>query len=167
MATNKKTMLTLTQTQIDRSMMKRAFDISHGSHDPKRHIDRRTGVGAVIAEKDRIISESANVFPPGTERLKDAIAGDSPERYHFIEHAERAAIYLALKNGRGMDNATIYCTRFPCSDCARAIVFSGIRRMVVASGFAGEGPWASSQRHARQLLREAKVTMRYLKNADS
>ena len=134
------------------------------SDDPKAKMVASSGVGAVLTRGNQEISRSANILPP---RIADARIGDrnavaDEERYHIIEHAERAAIFRALRNGHDLSDATIYCTRFPCSDCARAIVWAGITRAVFPSGFAGEERWLASQRAALSMLREAGVTVRYL-----
>jgi dCMP deaminase len=87
---------------------------------------------------------------------------DENDRYFLIEHAERAAIFKALLAGRDLAGATIYCTRFPCSDCARAVIWAGIKRAVFPAGFAGEDRWLSAQRAALRMLRETGVKVRYL-----
>lgn len=144
-----------------------AVEISRVSDDPKARIVPASGVGAVIANSKFQFVESANVIPP---RLKPSTVIDDPideRRYTHIEHAERSAIFVAAANGFELDGATMYCTRFPCSDCARAIVFSGINRFVVPKGFSGETGWVGSQRAALDILRTAGVTVRYLALATS
>lgn len=132
--------------------------------DPKGKITSQSSVGAVIAEPTRLIARSANVLPPSLKQhyVNTAKNVMDDERYHVIEHAERAAIFKAFQSHADMSKATIYCTRFPCSDCARAIVWSGIKRAVFASGFAGEKRWLSAQRAALKILRDSGVTVRYL-----
>lgn len=132
--------------------------------DPKGKIVHQSAVGAVIEKDGNILARSANVLPP---RLKNKMEDSSHkisdnDRYFIIEHAERAAIYNGLIKGQILAGATIYCTRFPCSDCARAIVWAGIKRAVFAGGFAGEQRWLESQRAALRILRDSGVTVRYL-----
>lgn len=55
----------------------------------------------------------------------------------------------------------MYSTRFPCIDCARAIVFCGITRIVVGGGLEHRSSWIDSQRGALRLFRLAGVTIRY------
>jgi deoxycytidylate deaminase len=50
--------------------------------------------------------------------------------YGRVVHAEMAAITEAARKGVGVKDATLFCTTFPCHDCARHIVASGIRRVV-------------------------------------
>jgi dCMP deaminase len=152
------------QTEADFYYMAEAFAERASTDDPRGKIIAQSSVGAVIAERGRIIASSANVLPPPLKKmyLQSTQEVTDNDRYHVIEHAERAAIFKAFRNHADMAKATIYCTRFPCSDCARAIVWSGIKRAVFAGGFAGEKRWLSAQRAALKILRDSGVTVRYL-----
>jgi deoxycytidylate deaminase len=50
-------------------------------------------------------------------------------------HAEMAAITDAAKRGVSIDGATLYCTTFPCHECARHVVAAGIRRVYYIEPF--------------------------------
>lgn len=152
------------QTEADRFYLSEAFRERNNSDDPKARLVSQSGVGAVIASKEGEVARSANVLPPVLAAAYN-VSGrlvDDQDRYFVIEHAERAAIFQAMASGRNLAGATIYCTRFPCSDCARAIIWAGIERAVVPSGFAGEDRWIGAQRAALQMFRDAGITVRYL-----
>lgn len=156
-----------TQTEYDQYFLEQAFIEKACSDDPKAKYSSQSGVGAVIVRKNRLLSSSANVLPPV---VKDAYVARgkevaNEERYFVIEHAERAAIFKAWSNREDLYKSTLYCTRFPCSDCARAIAWSGISRLVVPTGFSGETRWLDAQRAALRILRDARVTVRYLQVA--
>ncbi|MFX1735399.1 deaminase [Paraburkholderia sp. A1RI_3L] len=144
--------------------MEVAFGVRQYTDDPKGKIFKQSAVGSVIADRHGVISQSANVLPPAIRSTfaQEGRMVSEADRYFLIEHAERAAIFDALASHADLSNATIYCTRFPCSDCARAIVWSGIKRAVFGSGFAGEKRWLTSQRAALRILRDGGVTVRYL-----
>lgn len=152
------------QTQIDRHFMALAYIESRKSDDPKAIVVPQSGVGAIIVKDGIEISKSANVLPPrikSGKRRPTNVVSDT-DRYFFIEHAERAAIFEAWLSGKSLTGATLYCSRFPCSDCARAIAWSGIKRVVLPTGFAGERRWIDAQRAALRVLRESGVVVRYL-----
>ena len=155
-----------TKTDVDRHFLRLAMADRVASDDPKARTVVQSGVAAVLVKNGRIIARSANVLPPRLKigRLKAGSEISEEDRYHLIEHAERAAIFQALLARRDMDRATIYCTRFPCSDCARAIVWAGLSRGVFAAGYAGEIRWIQSQRAAVRILRQAGVTVRVLED---
>ena len=144
--------------------MEEAFRECLLTDDPKGKIVRQSAVGSIITYAAKEIARSANVLPPSLKKKMEetgSIVSDE-DRYHLIEHAERSVIFKALISKSDIEGATIYCTRFPCSDCARAMVFVGIRRAVFAGGFAGESRWLSSQRAALKILRDGGVKIRYL-----
>lgn len=132
--------------------------------DPKGKIVHQSAVGAVIARDGTELVRSANVLPPPLKKhlFNNGNGVNDEDRYHLIEHAERAAIFKASAQKIELSGATIYCTRFPCSDCARAIVWAGIKRAVFAGGFAGEQRWLASQRAALRILRDSGVIVSYL-----
>ena len=151
-----------TVNDLDKRFLRRANEIAYQSDDPKAKLNVRSAVGAVIVRDGAILAESANRLPNAIRKKFRITDPNDRDRYHFIEHAERSAIYKATRALISLDNATIYCTRFACSDCARAIASVGISRFVVGSGFSGEASWLESQRAALKLLRLADVTIRYV-----
>ncbi len=155
---------TYTREQVDRYYLAMALAESENSDDPKALRVSASGVGAVIASKAGVLATSANVLPPALKHfnVENGLAISEADRYHVIEHAERAAIMKALLEHKPIYGATIYCTRFPCSDCARSIVWAGIRRVVLSAGFSGESKWLEAQRAAMRILRNAGVTVRIL-----
>jgi dCMP deaminase len=96
-----------------------------------RSKDPVTQIGCIIVgPAHEIRSTGYNSFPRGIddnvpERL------ERPEKYLWIEHAERNAIYNAARTGTPLEGCTIYIEVMPCMDCARAIVQAGIGSVVV------------------------------------
>jgi deoxycytidylate deaminase len=50
--------------------------------------------------------------------------------YGRVVHAEMCAICDAARLGRSIKGSTIYCTTFPCHNCTKHIIASGIKRVV-------------------------------------
>jgi len=150
------------QTDYDMFYLRRARELSQETDDPNAQLDNRSAVGSIITVENELVSRSANKVPEQLRSVFEFSADFDSERLWYVEHAERAAIFFAAINNNSLDGGTIYCTRFPCSDCARAIVSFGLSRLVVSKGFLSEGKWIESQRYARQILRMAKVKIRYL-----
>ena len=155
------------KTEADRYYLSLALEERAKSDDPKAQLIMQSGVGAVIVGSEGVIAQSANVIPPALKLHYDFGNNtiSETERYHFIEHAERAAIFSALLNKYELNESTIYCTRFPCSDCARAIVWAGVKRAVFSTGYSGESRWIEAQRAAVNILRNSNVTVRILNMA--
>ena len=96
-------------------------------------------VGAVIVKNKRILTTGYNGAPSGIEnckkrgeclRQKLSIPSGTRQEICYAIHAEQNAIIQAAKIGVSIDGATLYCTHFPCTICAKMIINSGIRRIV-------------------------------------
>jgi len=82
--------------------------------------------GAVLVGYGVVFLRDCNRFPYG---FKGNIQ-DRGEKYFHIQHAERAVILQAALNGLATKDLTLVCPWFACGDCAKAIIFSGIKRVV-------------------------------------
>lgn len=92
--------------------------------------DRSTKLGAVIVDDNhRILSVGYNGFPQGCDDSKES-RHERPAKYLYTEHAERNAIYNAGRNGVKLQGATIYVPIPSCVDCTRAIIQTGIKKVV-------------------------------------
>lgn len=123
--------------------------------------DNSTKVGAIILNPDtlHILSTGYNGFP--RKVIERPFRKDRPLKYVFTEHAERNAIYGAARQGHALDGSLMICTMFPCHDCARGIIQSGIIR-VIAPKPTNER-WSISCDQAYMMLREAGVSVDYFK----
>jgi dCMP deaminase len=126
--------------------------------------DQSTQIGAVVVGEGRnVLSTGYNSFPRG---LDDSLQErqERPEKYFWMEHAERNAIYNAALEGVSLKNSTIYLTSgLPCMDCARGIVNSGIKvvwcKKVCTTK--NKEKWEESQMKSLQLLNECGVEICY------
>lgn len=98
---------------------------AHRSKDPS------TKVGACIVNLDhRIVGVGYNGFPTGCDdtELPWEREGEFLEtKYPYVCHAELNAIINSTSN---LKNNRIYVALFPCNECAKAIIQSGIKEVV-------------------------------------
>ena len=117
--------------------------------------DPSTQVGAVVVQDRRIVATGYNGFPSGIaddERLHDRAV-----KYDLTVHAEMNAILNAAKAGISLDGATMYVNGLcVCKDCAKAVIASGIKRVVAAEPTKTER-WADSLAFASLMFEEAGV----------
>lgn len=112
-------------TSVLRCNMDVARTVASRSKDPS------TQVGAVIVdENNRIKSTGYNGLPNGIS--DDAINWNRSgefinTKYPYIVHAEVNAILNAKTD---LTNCTLYVTLFPCHECAKMIVQSGIKKVI-------------------------------------
>ena len=101
----------------------------------QRSKDPSTQVGACIIDNDkRILSTGYNGFPHGCSDddfpwNRDEAKGET--KYPFVVHAELNAILNA--SGKSLAGAKLYVALFPCHECAKAIIQSGVREVVYLS----------------------------------
>ncbi len=101
-----------------------------------RSKDPNTQNGACIVDMNSHtpLVSGYNGFPRGCS--DDEFPWSSPEKYPYAEHAERNAIFNAAKLGIALDGSVLYFYSergyYPCADCARAIIQSGIKKVILA-----------------------------------
>ena len=87
-----------------------------------RSPSKKLKVGALIVKDNRIISSGYNGFPAGLPHI--SIERDNHEQNTI--HAEQNAISDAAKRGVSVNESTIYITHYPCINCLKYILSSGI-----------------------------------------
>lgn len=94
------------------------------------------GYDANKREHIRIVEEILDMFDDETEwkenfrkKLLDSSIKYLTE-YTRAVHAEMAAILACSRSGISLQDATLYCSTFPCHNCAKHIVHAGLRRVV-------------------------------------
>lgn len=98
-----------------------------------RSKDPNTQVGACIVNDDNIIvSTGYNGMPKGCsdDEYPWKRTGEDT-KYPFVVHAELNAILNA--GGRDVRGSRVYVTLFPCNECAKAIIQSGIKEIIYSS----------------------------------
>ena len=99
----------------------------------RRSKDPSTQVGAcIVSPEDIIISTGYNGMPKGCS--DDVFPWDregEETKYPYVVHAELNAILNA--NGRDLRGSRVYVALFPCNECAKAIIQSGVKEVVYLS----------------------------------
>ncbi len=113
----------------------------------RRSKDPSTQVGAcIVSPDDIIISTGYNGMPKGCS--DDEFPWDregTDTKYPYVVHAELNAILNA--NGRDLRGSRVYVALFPCNECAKAIIQSGVREVVYLSDkYAGTKENTASKR---------------------
>lgn len=120
----------------------------------KRSKDPNTQVGACIVSPDNIIlSTGYNGFPKGCSDDEFPWERDGDDtKYPFVVHAELNAILNC--NGKSLKDASIYVALFPCNECAKAIIQSGIKTIVYGQDKYADTP---AVRASKRMLNAAGV----------
>ena len=99
----------------------------------RRSKDPSTQVGAcIVSPEDIIISTGYNGMPKGCSDDEFPWDREGAEtKYPYVVHAELNAILNA--NGRDLRDSRVYVALFPCNECAKAIIQSGVKEVVYLS----------------------------------
>jgi dCMP deaminase len=104
----------------------------------------RRAVGAVIAKDNHVLTTGYNGAPKGfphpidTGCIREELGIPSGQFSDVCPclHAEQNAILQAALFGVSVKDGTLYCTTQPCTQCARMVVNSGLRRVVYQEEYA-------------------------------
>jgi len=127
-----------------------------------RSKDDSSQVGAcIVNEKNRIVGIGYNGFPIGCS--DDELPWDKSDdflesKYAYVVHAEPNAI---LNSTVDLAGSRIYVTLFPCNECAKLIIQSGIKEVIYLEHKYPQDPvFIASER----LFKLANIKIRKLEN---
>lgn len=108
----------------------------------------RRKVGAVIVKDNEILGSGYNGSPKGLPnccddptrcyRTQHNIPSGQKLELCYAQHAEINAMFNALCSNRDLHDASIFVTTFPCSNCAKAIIQSGIKNIYYLDTYINE-----------------------------
>ncbi len=136
-----------------------------------RSKDPHTHVGSVIVDADNVlVATGYNSLPRSIEIDKDAVrlSREDGEKYFWVEHAERNAIYNAARRGTVLKGCKLYVPWRPCTDCARGIIQTGISEVIIHQNGQDfydkhtDGKWIASYKRVTDMFLEASVKVRFV-----
>lgn len=127
----------------------------------KRSKDPNTQVGACIVNEDkRVVGIGYNGLPRNCSDDKFPWVNDSgvflDNKYPYVVHAELNAILNSTSKLKG---CTLYVSLFPCNECAKAIIQSGITKIVYEDDKYADTDIVKASKH---MLRTSGVTLEKL-----
>lgn len=128
----------------------------------ERSKDPNTRVGAcIVNNENRILSVGYNGFPSGcsddTFPWERSANDPYDTKYLYVCHAELNAILNC--HGQSLENSRIYVALFPCNECAKAIIQSGIKEVIYLSDKYKD---TSVNKASRRMFDAAGVTYKKL-----
>ncbi|MES2471163.1 MAG: deaminase [Patescibacteria group bacterium] len=121
--------------EADKEIMAKAMKVADRSPDWWRQI------AAIIIKDGKVVSETYNTHLPSDFHLQkngdprsNFNAGEMQQIFTSI-HAEARGIAEAANKGISLDGAVAYVTTFPCPNCARLMMFAGIKKVYYSKGY--------------------------------
>ena len=113
----------------------------------------------MVVKNKQILATGYNGAPMGIEHcdesgcLRERLKVPSGQRHELCRalHAEQNAFLQAARHGVNLDGAALYVTVQPCSICAKMIINTGIKKIIIEGEYPDE--------FALNFLREAGVEM--------
>lgn len=125
----------------------------------QRSKDNNTQVGAcIVNNENKIVAVGYNGMPTGCDD------DDMPwerngnfldTKYAYVCHAELNAILN--RNSGSLNNCRLYVTLYPCNECAKAIIQSGIKEVIYCDNKYAD---ADNTKAAIMMFRHAGVETR-------
>ena len=129
----------------------------------KRSKDPHTRVGAcIVAPDNRILSVGYNGMPRGCsddEYPWERFGDELDTKYLYVCHGELNA--LLNYSGFRLQGARIYTTLFPCNECTKALIQSGIKEIIYAEDKYAD---TASVIAAKKMMKSAGVSYRKYEN---
>ena len=130
----------------------------------KRSKDPSTQVGACVAsKKNKVLTMGYNGTPIGVDDDKmpwERFGSPLETKYLYVCHAELNAI---LNSPTSLEDGRIYVTLFPCNECAKLIIQSGIKEIVFLSD---KYDGTNENRASKAMLQSAGVRWRQMPNIE-
>lgn len=148
--------IVLTTRGIDGDYLKKAYQ-----HANSMSPDPSTKNGAILVNRDGVsLAYGVNKFPNGIAETESRLA-DKETKYRLVVHAENGAVFSAARHGNRVNGSTLYCPFYSCTECAKAIIQSGVKRIVghaqLMALAAEHTTWVESIVNAWNMLHEAGV----------
>ncbi|MDP8266353.1 MAG: cytidine/deoxycytidylate deaminase family protein [Candidatus Aceula meridiana] len=113
----------------DQYFLKLAMLASERATCPRMHC------GCILVKDKHVVATGYNGSIPGDDHCDDVGCWVVDNHCIRTNHAEMNALTQAAKRGHAVGGATAYVTNMPCTTCAKALIASGIARVVVFSDF--------------------------------
>lgn len=130
-----------------------------------RSKDPSTQVGAcIVSDDNRILSIGYNGAPNGydDDKFPWGKEGDNlSTKYPYVCHAEMNAILNYRGSKKDLEHSKLYVDLFPCNECAKIIIQSGIKHIIYLSD-----KYANSENNiaSRKLFDECGIKYEKIKN---
>lgn len=117
--------------------------------------DPRTKIGAIVVAPDgHIVAQGYNGFPRGIED-SEARLNDRPTKHKLVVHAEANTLLSSLYNGVPVKDYTMYINSLCCSECAKIIIQSGIKKVYMIKR--DDAFWDESHNLSLDMFKECGI----------
>lgn len=119
--------------------------------------DPNTKVGCVCIEPNslHIKSFGYNGFP--RKLVENETKWSKDNKYPYVVHAEMNMICNASLNGVSLQNSILITTMFPCNECAKLLIQSGIKTIISKKPNMSSSKWGESFKISQDMFKELNI----------
>lgn len=122
--------------------------------------DPSTKVAAILLSHDAhvILSTGYNGIP---RKMNDTMVErwQRPTKYTYCVHAECNAVCNAARAGMSLDNSIAVITLFPCCDCAKMLIQSGVSTIIAPEPDFNMPRWGEQFLLSSKMFKEVGMNM--------
>lgn len=125
--------------------------------------DPNTKVGAILLKPDlsAVVSTGINGFPRKLQDT-DPKRWERPTKYTYVTHAEVNAVANAARIGVPTDGCVAIVTLFPCKECAKILIQSGISHIYTKKPDCDDPMWGQEFKFSKEMLDEVGVPITFI-----
>lgn len=129
-------------------------------HEALKSPDTSTQNGAILLTEFDMVMD-CNRLPDGIQITEERLK--RPEKYLWTEHSERNVIFKAAKMGIKTNGATMICPWAACSNCSRAIIQAGVKKLITHKQAHIRSPvfWQGEIAVAMEMFKEAGIEVEW------
>ena len=121
--------------------------------------DPSTKVACILLSPDsQVVSTGYNGIPRDMDDINPK-RWERPAKYKYVAHAELNAIANAARHGISVDRSIAVVTLFPCCDCAKALIQSGIKTIVTEKPDLEMPKWGEQFRISLEMFQEVGIQL--------
>ena len=128
--------------------------------------DPNTKVAAIVIAPDsfQILSTGFNGICRKLQETPQRWA--RPAKYKWVAHAELNAIANAARSGVKLENGICVVTLYPCVDCCKALIQSGIKTIITREPNMADPKWGEDFAISKEMFEESGINVVTLRNED-
>jgi dCMP deaminase len=125
--------------------------------------DPSTKVGTILLKEKtlQILSVGYNGFARGVDETKPE-RWERPTKYNFCVHSEINSICNAARSGTSVEGAIAIVTMYPCCDCCRALIQSGVKNLITLPPNLKDPKWGEEFKTSKIMMEESGVEITLL-----
>ena len=124
--------------------------------------DKKVGCLILSKETYRILATGINGFPRHLSDTKER--WERTNKSLYVIHAEQNAIANSANSGTSIDNSIAIINMFPCKECAKILIQSGVKTIVTVQPNINHIRWGESSKISLEMFTEVGIEILFVED---